>query len=432
MNKIIGIRREDKNEWERRVSLTPAHINELKEKFNVQTIVQPSKIRMFGDDEYLKNGAEVNEDLSSANPIFAVKEIPIELFKENKTYVFFSHTIKGQDYNMPLLKKMMDLKCNLIDYERIVNEKNQRLIFFGKFAGLAGMIVTLVSYAEKLNKSGFITPLNKIKQAYEYASLDDTKEQISAIGDEISKRGLSSEIGPIVVGFAGYGNVSNGAQDIYDLLPNTEISPSELLTEKLENGQLYKVVFKEEVMVKPIEGEFILQDYYNHPERYTSKFEDYLSKMQVLINCIYWTEEYPRLVTKEYLQKNADSLKLSVIGDISCDIDGSVEITHKATYPDNPCFTYNPKIGSFTDGSNLDGITVMAVDNLPCEFSAESSTEFSKVLKNYVNDIIVADFSQDFEELSLPYPIKKALILHNGHLTKDYEYIKEYIKTEEK
>ncbi|MBC8214343.1 MAG: hypothetical protein H8E71_06875 [Candidatus Marinimicrobia bacterium] len=430
MNKIIGIRREDKNEWERRVSLIPEHIRELKDKFDIHTIIQPSEIRIFQKDEFQDNLAEVNEDLSSANPIFAVKEIPIKLLEENKTYIFFSHTIKGQDYNMPLLKRMMDLKCNLIDYERIVNEKNQRLIFFGKFAGLAGMIETLVSYAEKLKKSGFDTPLSKIKQAYEYKSLDDAKTQIVEIGNEISESGLPPEIGPIVVGFAGYGNVSQGAQEIYDLLPNIEISPSQLLNNNLENDKLYKVVFKEEDMMQPLEGEFVLQNYYNHPEKYTSIFENYLPKMQVLVNCIYWTEDYPRLITKEYLHKNADSLNLSVIGDISCDIGGSVEITNKATYPDNPCFTYNPSTKEFNDGSNLDGVTVMAVDNLPCEFSAEASTEFSDVLKNYVNDIIIADFNKDYEELSLPHPIKKALILHKGQLTKEYKYINEFIKTE--
>ncbi len=134
MGKIIGIRREDKNEWEKRVPLIPDDVKGLKKKYGIHTIIQPSKIRVYSDDEYRKAGAEINEDLSKASLILAVKEIPETMFVKGKTYLFFSHTIKGQSYNMPSLKKMMDLKTNLIDYERIINENNQRLISFGNYA----------------------------------------------------------------------------------------------------------------------------------------------------------------------------------------------------------------------------------------------------------------------------------------------------------
>ena len=139
----IGIRREDKNKWERRVPLVPEHVKEFKEKYDVETVIQPSKIRVYSDDEYSDAGAVVKEDMSTCLIVFAVKEIPIHLFEKNKAYVFFSHTIKGQKYNMPMLKKMMDLRCNLIDYEKIKDERGNRLIFFGRFAGFAGMIDTL-------------------------------------------------------------------------------------------------------------------------------------------------------------------------------------------------------------------------------------------------------------------------------------------------
>jgi len=439
MEKIIGIRREDKNEWERRTPLIPEHVKELKEQFGIKTILQPSKIRIFTDDEYKEVGAEINESLKQANPIFAVKEIPVEFFEPEKTYVFFSHTIKGQEYNMDMLKRMMDLKVNLIDYERIIDENNRRLIFFGRYAGLAGMIETLNAFGQKLKLQGYNTPFEKIKQAYEYSSLEEAKEHIKQIGEEIEDKGFPQELAPIVVGFAGYGNVSRGAQEIFDLLPHKVVSPN-IIEEMYENFSgdilnLYKVVFKEEDMVElkeksKISG-FDLQDYYNNPEKYKSKFSRYIPYLKILVNCIYWTEKYPRLVTKQYVRDNSiikSNLNLRVIGDISCDIEGSIEITQKATYPDNPCFTYFGKEDRFEDGIHSEGITVMAIDNLPCEFSKESSTEFSNVLKNYVNEIVEEDFNVDFKDLKLSYPLKKALILHNGRLTEDYKYMEKFIK----
>lgn len=435
MAKTIGIRREDKNQWERRVPLTPDHVKELKEKHGIHTIVQPSPNRTFTDDEYAKAGAELNEDLGKASVILAVKEIPTKLFEKDKTYVFFSHTIKGQSYNMPMLKHMMDLNCNLIDYERVVDEKNRRLIFFGRYAGLAGMIETLHSYGQKLKLQGFDTPLEKIKQAFEYPTLEAAKKEIEAIGEELHQKGIPHALCPIVVGFAGYGNVSRGAQEIFDLFPHKVIS-GHILDEMYENFRgddmyLYKVVFNEEDMVRPKEGAFDLQDYYNNPDNYVSRFENYLPHLSILVNCIYWTEDYPRLVTKEYLKTETylkPHLTLKVIGDISCDIDGSVEITHKATMPDNPVFTYFPQEEKFEDGTKRGGISVMAVDNLPCEFPKDSSEAFSDALKDFIPGIVGQNYGGSYNDMKLPDPISKALILHQGKLTPDYDYMKDFIK----
>ena len=431
MEKIIGIRREDKNEWERRVPLIPEHIQELNERYAIKTQLHPSSLRIFTDAEYAAVKAELKDDLSAANTIFAVKEMPVDFFEQGKNYIFFSHVIKGQVYNLPMLQRMMELKVNLIDYERIVDENNHRLIFFGRYAGLAGMIETFFAYGQKMKAAGISTPFERFKQAYAYNSLADAKTEIAQLGEYIAKNGLPAEINPVVVGFAGYGNVSMGAQEIFDLLPFREITPLELINNfnSLNSEQhLYKVVFKEEDMVKPSSGEFILQDYYRYPEKYEGVFEQYLPYLTMLVNCIYWTEQYPRLVTKKYLQSQSKTeQKLKVIGDISCDINGSIELTHKVTYPDQATFTYHPGSNRFEDGTSAPGITIMAVDNLPCEFPLESSVEFSMVLKNFVNDIVEADFMVPFEDLKLPFPIKKALILHRGKLTPEYEYIREFL-----
>jgi len=434
MGKIIGIRREDKNEWEKRVPLVPADVRWLKEKHGIHAIVQPSKIRIFADEEYRQAGAEISEDMSRAEVIYAVKEIPASLFQKNKTYVFFSHTIKGQAYNLPMLKTMVDLGCNLIDYERVIDEKNQRLIFFGRYAGLAGMLDTLHAYGQKLLVRGVPTPFAKIKQAYQYESLAAAKEAIAAIGVQIDEHGFPTELCPLVVGFAGYGNVSRGAQEIFDLLPHKILS-AEALLEMAENFandnlNLFKVVFSEDDMVRPRQGIFDLQDYYTHPEKYESEFENYLPLLSILVNCIYWTEKYPRLVSKEYLKNRTileSNLNLQVIGDISCDIDGSIQITNKATKPDDAYYTYFAENDRFENGIEPLGVTVMAVDNLPCEFPRESSVEFSAVLRDFVNAISGADFNQKSESIKLPFAIQKALILQRGNFSRDYQYMNDFV-----
>ncbi len=427
---MIGVRREDKNIWERRVPLIPEDAKQLGEKYGIKIIVQPSDNRAFSNDSFVAAGCEINENIDRSDLIIAVKEIPESLLSQDKTYVYFSHTIKGQSYNMSMLRRLMALKCNLIDYERIVDEKNRRLIFFGRYAGYAGMIETLHALGKKLELQGITNPLSEIHQAYEYNCVQDAKDHIREIGKKITDLGLES---PGIVGFAGYGNVSQAAQEIFDLLPHKEITPAELKTidrqASAEKYFLYKVVFKESDMVEPVNGEFILQDYYDHPENYRSKFKEYLPHLTVLVNCIYWTEAYPRLITMDYLKANPD-LGLSVIGDISVDIEGSIQATYKATYPDKACYTFDANTLEYTDGITSAGLTIMAIDNLPCEFPKESSAAFSHVLKDLLPDILKADFQLPAEELELPNSIKKALILHQGELTADYRYMNQYLTTE--
>ncbi len=432
MDFTLGIRREDKNKWERRVPLVPDHIKELKEKHGIETIIQPSKIRIYSENDFKNAGALINEDLSSCPVVFAIKEIPIDLFEPKKTYVFFSHTIKGQSHNMPMLKKMMELGCNLVDYEKISNEKGRRLVFFGRFAGLAGIIDTLWAFGQRMDLYGIKTPFAEIKQTIHYKDLEEAKTHIKKIGIIIEKVGIPKSLTPFIVGFAGYGNVSKGAQEILDILPIKEINPKQLgdIYNNFSDRVIYKVVFKEEDTVVPIspKKDFDLQEYYNHPELYRSIFHQYLEHINILINCILWNRQYPRLVTKESLKKNyTENMKLQVIGDISVDINGAIEFTEKVTNPGNPVFVYNPFSNEIVDGFNGNGIVVMAIDNLPCEVPKESSKEFSDSLIPFVPSIVKADFSVDFKNLNLPYEIKKAVILYHGKLTPNYQYINKFL-----
>lgn len=435
MSNFIGIRHEDKYTMERRAPLTPRHVERLIKNKKLDIIVQYSDKRVFTEEEYLKAGAKMSKDLKKCSVIFGVKEMPIPFFEEEKTYIFFSHVIKGQSRNMPMLKRMMELRCNLIDYEKVIDEQGKRLIFFGKYAGLAGMINSLWSLGLRLKEAGFKTPFSQIRQAHTYSSLDEAKRIISAVGQEIAENGLPEELRPFVIAFTGYGNVSTGAQEILGLLPIKEISPEKLLYLKrrsnLPSNLIYKVVYKEEDLFEPIEpgDEFDLQEYYTNPQNFRSVFEKYVPYIDMLINCIYWDARYPRILTKDYLEKlfSKEVPKLKVIGDISCDVNGSVECTEMSTEIEDPIFVYHPRERTHTMGHKGEGVLVMAVDILPSELPRESSKGFADVLINYVKPIADCDFSEDFEDLDLPRAIKKGLILHQGKLTPDFEYLDQYV-----
>lgn len=437
MKTAIGIRREDKNEWERRVPLIPAHVRELIQNHPLEIWIQPSSLRVFPDSDFIREGVKVEENLSSCSIIFAIKEIPVHFFERKKVYIFFSHTIKGQLHNMPMLKRMIDLDCTLIDYEKIANEQGQRLLFFGKQAGQAGMIDTLWALGQRLAEQRKPSPFSLIKQASLYGSLVEAKEEIEKIGWQIYKSGLDPALVPMVSGFAGYGHVSKGAQEIFDLLPFEEVQPERIVDfiegKSYSANRVYKVIFKEKQMVKPVSSDqkFDLQDYYDHPQKYKSIFESYLPYLTLLVNCIFWTPQYPRFVTKRFLKHlwGAGSYPhLKVIGDISCDVEGAVECTLHPTTPGNPVFVYDPIEEKAFDGFKGRGVAVMAIDNLPAEISLESSIFFSKALIPFVPTIAKADYSGPFADCFLPSQIKKAVILYQGEFTPEYQYLKNFIK----
>ncbi len=433
----IGIRREDKSKWERRVPITPRDAAELQQDHGLQVIVQTSPIRAFSDSEFAEAGITVQEDLSACSVILGIKEIPKETLEADKAYVFFSHVIKGQPYNMPMLQRILDLGCTLVDYERVVDKKNRRLIFFGWHAGVAGMIETLWALGQRLAWEGIANPFSDLRPTHTYHDLAEAKAAFSKVRSRIEAEGLPEEILPLVVGVAGYGNVSRGAQEMLDLLPVIDIEPDEVATitagTDRSRHHIYKAVFKEWHMVEPASPDlsFDLQDYYAHPEKYRGVFERYIPYLTVLVNAIYWTERYPRLVTKAYLKDlygQDQALRLKVIGDISCDVEGAIECTVKSTEPGEPIYVYDPHTGQVIDGHKGPGVVVMAVDILPSELPREASTDFSRVLKAFIPALAGCDLAAPFEECNLPPEIKRAVIVYQGKLTPDYQYIEEFLR----
>jgi len=436
MNVCIGIRREDKNEWERRAPLVPDDVRELCQEHGIEVWVQPSSIRAFDAGDYVQAGAVLQEDLSQCPVVLAIKELPLDFFQPGQAYVFFAHVIKGQPHNMPMLRRMLELGCTLIDYEKIVDESGRRVVFFGNYAGLAGMIDTLWALGKRLAWEGLANPFQDMRLAHDYPTLDEAQAAVTALGQRIAREGLPAALVPLVIGVAGYGNVGRGVQEILALLPRQEVAPADLphvmADPRPARERVYTVTFKEEHMVEPVDPArpFELQDYYQHPEKYRGIFARYLPHLTVLMNCIYWEKKYPRLVTVADLRALYGSPvqpRLRVIGDISCDIEGAIEATVRATDPGHPVFVYDPFTGQASDGWAGRGPVILAIDNLPGELPRESSTTFSHTLKPLIPAIARADYTVPFEELNLPPLIKNAVIAHRGALTPGYQYLERFL-----
>jgi alpha-aminoadipic semialdehyde synthase len=426
----IAVRRETKSPWEKRSPVTPDLARKLVTQSNLEILVQPSARRVFPDKEYVRAGATMSENLSDAAVVVGVKEIPPELLQPGTAYVFFSHVIKGQPYNMPMLQQMLDLGCTLIDYEKICDESGRRLIFFGRFAGLAGMIDTLWALGRRLKTEGFTTPLAEIEPAHAYDSLHEAKRAIRIAGEQIASDGLPAELLPMTFGIAGYGNVASGVREILAELPTRDIAPADLESTLTDPSPrcIYQTTFREEHLVEPrtAGGAFDLQDYYDHPDGYTPSFEQYLPYLTVLMNCTYWDERYPRLVTKEQLRTlfaTGSEPRLKVIGDLGCDVEGAIECTLKCTEPSDPVYVYQPQTDTIESGVEGNGPVVLAVDILPAELPREASEEFSDALARFLPALARADFNVPFSDLDLPPELLGAVIVHGGKLTPDFVYL---------
>lgn len=429
----IGIRREDKSPFEARVPVVPEDVAELVNKHAIPMSIESSPTRVFSDETFRQAGARVTTNLSDCDVILGIKEIPPHAFLPGKVYVFFSHTIKGQSHNMPMLQRMMELGCTLIDYERIVDDQGRRLVFFGNFAGLAGMIDVLWTLGRRLQYEGVENPFSSVRQARHYDDLAQAEDEIAKVGRVIQTEGLPRAVDPLVCGFTGYGNVSQGAQQIYDLLGVREVSPQDLLSLPASARGCYKVVFYEKHLVERADPSqpFELQEYYDHPEVYAPTFRQYLDHLTVLVNCIYWEARYPRLVRRTDMAElfgEGRRPRLRVIGDVTCDIEGSIECTVRATDPGDPVYVYEPATGRTPSGVEGDGPVIQANDILPCELPVDASRYFSTLLRDLIPVLAGADFKGTLADSGLPPELQRATILYHGELTPDYRHLARYVR----
>jgi len=435
MKKLL-IRAEDKNRWERRAPVVPADLADVVRETGAQAFVEDSDKRFFTREQYAEAGAASCQGMADGDVILGVKEIPIEKLLDNKTYVFFSHTIKGQKDNMPLLKRIMENGSTLIDYEKITDEKERRLIYFGPYAGHAGAIDILSLMGEYWAVKGIDTPFAAVRRAHQYDSVEAARKHLADIGRVIQKDGLPEALCPFTIGILGYGNVSGGAQEIFDCLPVQRIAADEingLVSQgRGDRHTVYLTVFKEQDLVEPAApgAAFDLNEYFTQPERYKSRFEQFLPSFTLLVNAVYWEERYPRFVTWKGLKRLAQAgpeMKLTGIADISCDTNGSIECNVKSTGSDMPAYRVDPLNRSISDGHTGKGIVLLAVDNLPCELPNDSSTFFSKQLRPFLPALLKADYHASLETSGLPSELQRATIVYNGKLTDRFDYLQEHL-----
>eukprot|EP00501_MAST-03F_sp_TOSAG23-6_P000049 GSMAST32.ASY1.ANO1.50.1 assembled CDS len=453
-NRVVGLLREAKNKWERRCALGPDQVKALVKK-GIRVIVQPSTRRVFTDHQYIEAGAEINEDVTPASLILGVKEVPQNELISDRTYMFFSHTIKAQSYNMPLLDSILEKNIRLIDYECIVKGGKRgapRKVAFGRYAGLAGMIDIQRGLGERLLALGYSNPFLSLGSTYMYPDLKSAKNAVKQCGKSIKKYGTPKDFGPLVFVFAGDGNVSRGAQEIFKLLPHELIPASKLaqLHEPDANIDLHKVygcICNPEDIVTPRDGSKmttkLVPNYFKFgSEQFESTFaRQILPYTTVLMNCLFWTERYPRLNSKiektkqtsQTSQKQFDC-KLLAIGDISCDLQGSVEFLTKFTNIEKPFYLYDAPAAITHDNLDDYGVVMMANDILPAELPADATNFFGESLLPYIEELVNSDGSLSFnrQKKGLSSDIYGAIITNQNSLTPNFEYIYDLRKQNER
>ncbi|MCZ6649989.1 MAG: hypothetical protein O7D35_04910 [Acidobacteria bacterium] len=428
----IGILGETR-EGERRAALTPDDVAWLV-KQGVPVLVEKNPQRIFTWQEYEQAGARLVTRAHDAGLLMGIKEPRIGDLMPGRIYSVFSHTIKGQDHNMPLLRAFLDGRITLLDYEAMVDGRGKRLIYFGRFAGICGMLDSLHCLGARLALRGLTTPLSLIRPAWQYASLEEARTDLVRAREAIAGEGLPLALSPFIIGVTGHGNVSRGAQEILDELDPVEILPRRMESftqhEQAERHRIFKIVLEpEEKLRRRDKGEFYMEEYLADPDRFESNLDRYLPHLTLLIHTSYWDERYPRLVTKKLLQElsRAGRLRLEMIGDLSCDIRGSIEITSHATTSRDPVFTYDHIRDRETNGLAGDGITVLAVDNLPTELPRDASRGFSSQIREYAYQVATCGLAQGEESPGVQAGVRRGLVTHDGRLTRRFAHLSDFV-----
>jgi alpha-aminoadipic semialdehyde synthase len=428
---VVGILPESKNEWERRAPLRPKDVAWLAKK-NISVEVASSPLRIYEDAQYARSGAKRVTKVKKANLLIGIKEPPIDMLIPDSVYMVFSHTTKGQTYNRNLLAAFLKKKITLIDYEHITGSLGQRLVYFGRYAGICGMIDTLHVFGRKAELQDNSNPFSDLKSAVHYGTYGSAKKALEQVVEKIQKKGFAKNITPFVIGILGHGNVSQGAQEVLEYMGAVDIHPKDIdilsRSHTSHKKTIYKLVFQREEKLRSKKGRnFYFEEYLKHPERFESNLAESLPFLNILINSSYWDKRYPRLLSEAMLRRlygTKPGFRLSVIGDLSCDIKGTIEITKKATTSSEPAFIYDPVSKKISNDLSHNGIAVMAVDNLPCEFPKESSTEFAEQIREYVYQIAAHGITDITNHHALSAVIRNAVVTQNGILTRRFKYLK--------
>ena len=392
----IGIIREGKVPIDKRVALIPAHAAALKSSYNCEVVVQPSAIRAITDEEYVNHGIALQEDVSDCDVLFGVKEVPIQDLIPNKTYFFFSHTYKQQPYNAKLLRACVDRKIRLIDYE-LLKKNGNRVVAFGRFAGLVGAYNGLRGWGEKYGQYS-------LKPAHECRDMQDMFDQLKGIDWPADLRIL----------LTGKGRVASGAVETLVASGIPQISPKEIAGYE---GCFWSQLYVEHYYKTNDGRPFVRKELFADPSGYESDFMQYVPFAKLFIAGHYYDSRAPFIFTRE--DAKLPDFAITYVADISCDIDGPVASTLRASTIADPFYGYLASEEKEVRHDDPEAIGVMAVDNLPCELPRDASLSFGNDLMTHV---IPALFDGDKDDI-----LYRATECENGVLTKYFEYLQTYI-----
>jgi saccharopine dehydrogenase (NAD+, L-lysine forming) len=399
----IGLIREGKTPPDKRVPLTPKKCTEAEARFpGVKVIVEASPIRCFSDQEYRGLGLEVRPSVADCDILLGVKEVPVPQLIPNKTYLFFSHTVKKQPANRELLRQVLARNITLIDYEMLTNEQGERIVAFGRWAGIVGAYNGLLTYGRKHG-------LYELKPAYQCVDMEDMQEEFFKV----------KRLPPIKMAVTGTGRVAQGAVEVLNLMGIRRVSVYDYLYQEF-NEPVYCQLRSSDYNRRRDGRVWDTPDFHRHPEEYESTFQNFLPVTNLLIACAYWHPAAPRLFTL------ADTcrahFRIDTIADVTCDVNGSIPTTLRSSTIQEPAFDFNCQTQQLEPAYCRPGnITIMAVDNLPCELPRNASRDFGRQLIDNVLPHLLHEGGPDAV-------IERATIARHGQLTERYQYLADYVQ----
>lgn len=398
----IGLIREGKIPPDKRVPFTPAQAEEIEQRFpHAKIICQQSSIRCFEDAEYEARGVVTQPELEDCDIIMGIKEVPITMLMPDKTYLFFSHTIKKQPYNRKLLQTVLQKKIRLIDYEALKDTQGNRLVAFGRFAGIVGAYNGLWAYGKKFKQFD-------LRRAFDCFDINDLKLELRKV-----------KLPPIKIVLTGAGRVGKGAMETLDTAGIRKVSATDFLN-KTYSEPVYAQLSSADYHERKEGGHFNRDEFHRNPERYQSTFNRFLKVTDILVAGAFWNPNAPVLFTREEML--TPDFNIKIIADITCDIDGSIPSTIRASSIPEPLYDYDPHTNTDLPAFSKDEyVTVMAVDNLPCELPRSASDEFGRDL---IDRIIKPLLFEDTEGI-----IKRGTIAENGKLTPEFSYLQDYVNS---
>lgn len=396
----IGLLKEGKVPPDKRVPFTPQQCEEIEQRFtHVKVICEQSEVRCYHDDEYRELGFEVTPDIGDCDILMGIKEVPAAKLIPGKTYLFFSHTIKKQPHNRGLLREILNKKIRLIDYEALKDTQGNRLVAFGRFAGIVGAYNGLWAYGKRYHAY-------HLKRAFACFDINDLKLELRNL-----------KLPPVKIALTGGGRVAKGAMETLDTAGIRKVNLLDFLTRRFDYP-VYVQLNSHDYHTRRDGGHFNREEFHLHPERYECNFVQLTRVADILLAGAFWNPAAPVLFTRNDMQH--PDFRIRIIADITCDIEGSIPSTKRASTIPDPLYDYDPVTDRVLPAlSGPHHVTVMAVDNLPCELPRNASEEFGRDL---IDRILKPLLIEDKEGI-----IERATVAKDGRLTTAFAYLQDYV-----